>query len=433
MRMRWVAIPILLLCIQAAHAENDEMARLRAELEQTRAIVEQLAARLDAMEAAAAATGMAATSESPPAPAPAATSANAFNPAVSVVLQGSYNAYSKDPGARTLPGFVPGDEVGQPNQGFSLGESELNFSASIDPLFNGSLTMALEDDGEGGTEIGLEEAYIETLALPHGVKIKAGRMFPVLGYLNEIHAHADAFVDRPLPYQAFLGGDNYVDDGVQLSLLLPTDFYAEIGGGAFRGTGFPAAGADEDGKGALTLFARTGGDIGLSQSWVAGLSFLHADAADRITGNLTFNGTIETCIADAKYTWAPGGNLAARYLVLQGEYLHNRTDGSYNGLPYDEDSSGWYAQLVYKLRPQWKVGYRYSALNPPEVAAAFSGTTLDHAGHRPRTQSLLLGFDYSEFSSLRFQYSRDRSGPQTDNIGMLFYTVSMGAHGAHQY
>ena len=95
-------------------------------------------------------------------------------------------------------------------------------------------------------------------------------MFPVLGYLNEIHSHADAFVDRPLPYRAFLGGDNFRDDGIQASVILPTDLFAEVGGGMYRGTGFPAAGSASSGRGADTLFARIGGDVGVSHSWLAG-------------------------------------------------------------------------------------------------------------------------------------------------------------------
>ena len=37
-----------------------------------------------------------------------------------------------------------------------------------------------------------------------GLNIKAGRAFWTLGYLNEHHAHADDFADRPLPYRAYL-------------------------------------------------------------------------------------------------------------------------------------------------------------------------------------------------------------------------------------
>lgn len=430
MRLAAAALPLLFL-IAPAFAAGDELAELRAELEQTKALVQELETRLAAVEVEAraptAAPVVAAT------PDIGSSSANAFNPAISVVLQGSYNAYSADAEGAEISGFVLGDEARLPNEGFSLGESEINLSANIDTMFYGSLTAALATDDGGGTEIGLEEAYIETLALPYGAKFKAGRMFPVLGYLNEIHAHADAFVDRPLPYRAFFGGGNYADDGVQLSLLLPTDLYAEIGAGAFRGTGFPAAGSANSGNGSQTLFARIGGDSGASQSWLAGVSYLRAKAVERVNGDLTFNGVSNVYIVDAKYTWSPNGNLANEFLVLQGEYFRGRSDGNYNAVDYNENSTGWYAQAVYKFHPQWKVGYRLARMNAPGVPSAFIGSALDNDGHDPLTQSVLLEFDNSEFSSLRLQYTRDESGPLTDNAGALLYTISMGAHGAHKY
>lgn len=436
MRMSVVLAALFaLFMMPLAHAASDEVTRLRVELEQTRTLVQQLADRLAAVEARGgpplSAPPMSSQAAATP-PAAGPVSPSAFNPAISVVLQGAFNAYSRDPKDAVISGFVLGEEAGLPSEGFSLGESEINLSANIDPLFYGALTAALEDDG-GATEIAVEEAFIETLSLPFGAKVKAGRMFPVFGYLNEIHSHADAFVDRPLPYRAFLGADNFRDDGLQVSAVLPTDLYAEIGAGAFRGIGFPAAGSGSDGTGAETLFARLGGDIGISQSWLAGLSYLRGEAVDRETEDLTFNGTADVYAADAKYTWSPNGNLANQYLVLQAEYLWRQEDGDYNTIAYDEDADGWYAQAVYKFMPQWKLGYRYARLGAPSLPPDLVGTALDSAGHEPRAHSLLIEWDHSEFGSLRLQYTGDDSGPQTNDEAVLRYTMSMGAHGAHKY
>ena len=51
--------------------------------------------------------------------------------------------------------------------------------------------------------------------------------------MNEHHAHTDDFADCPLPYRAFLN-KAYNDDGLEVSHVLPTDFYTEIGGGVFK-------------------------------------------------------------------------------------------------------------------------------------------------------------------------------------------------------
>ena len=70
-------------------------------------------------------------------------SASAFNPAISLILNGSYANLSRDPSLYRLQGFIPsGGEVGPGVRSFSLGESELTLSASIDPTFSGRLTAA---------------------------------------------------------------------------------------------------------------------------------------------------------------------------------------------------------------------------------------------------------------------------------------------------
>src|SRR3954468_15654227 len=49
---------------------------------------------------------------------------NAFNPAVSLILQGTAARSSQDPANYQISGFAPsGGEVAPPRRGFSLGES----------------------------------------------------------------------------------------------------------------------------------------------------------------------------------------------------------------------------------------------------------------------------------------------------------------------
>jgi hypothetical protein len=432
------ALPVLFYISPALASED--IAQLKQELQHTQVLLKKLEQRLEAVEVEnKTMTRKLATVQAPPpaAPQPAIvekgskSSDNALNPAISAILMGGVNAYSRNPATAKMAGFAQGEEAGLANRGFSLGESELNFSSNIDNMFYGSLTTALSEQG-GDTEIELEEAFIETLALPYGAKAKAGRFFPVLGYLNEIHAHADSFIDRPLPYRAFLGGSNFSDDGVQLSVVLPTRLYSEIGGGAFAGSAFPASDHGH-GVSAQTGFARVGGDIGVSHAWRAEVSTLHGQATDRETDDVIFNGDTHLYIADAKYTWAPNGNPANQSLTLQGEYFWRNEDGDYNAIVYDRGSSGWYGQAVYKFQPQWKTGYRFASLDGAGIEPGLEATVLDAQGHNPYAHSLLLEYDNSEFSSIRLQYTRDESDQEANDTAMLWYTVSMGAHKAHQY
>ena len=152
---------------------------------------------------------------------------NEFNPAISLILDGHYASYSRDHAGYGLPGFQLDAEAGLPSEGLSLDETELAMSANVDDKFYGFLTAALEQT-DGETEVAVEEAYFETLALPKGLKLKAGQFLSEIGYLNPIHAHAWDFNDAPLAYLAMLNS-GYKDAGVQLSWIVPTTLFIQLG------------------------------------------------------------------------------------------------------------------------------------------------------------------------------------------------------------
>ncbi len=368
------------------------------------------------------------------------TRGNAFNPSIGVVFNGRFSAFKQDPESFSLPGFPLGGETGPGAEGLALDETEFGFSANADDLFFASVTAAL-DAGEQGVEVDLEEAYIQTLSLPYGATLKAGRFFPALGYLNENHDHTDDFVDRPLPYQAFLA-DQYNDEGVQLSVILPTELYIQTGGGVFRGADFPAGGSPNGGVGAYSAFLRLGGDIGFSNNWRAGVSYLHSDAEGRVSGEegapieelLSFDGNSDLLIADFKYQWSPEGNVRQRYVTLQGEYFRRYDDGLFNDIPVSAVDDGFYLQGVYKFAPKYRTGYRFALLDPDGgLPAALAGTALDAMGRKTRSHSVMFDWSNSEYSALRTQFTHEKRGLLTDNRFYIQYILSIGAHGAHNF
>lgn len=361
------------------------------------------------------------------------TAANTFNPAIGAVLVG--RLADVDTGWEAIPGFLPGGELGPGGAGFSLGESELNMKASIDTLFYGALTLALEDE-DGETEIGVEEAWIQTTGLGSGLTGTFGRFFSGVGYLNQFHRHADDFADRPLPYQAFLGGQ-YLVDGAQARWLAPTPVFLELGSELSWGSGFPATANGERSPGAWSLFAKVGGDIGLSHSWQAGVSWLSADVNERGAGEDAapddlFSGDSELAVVDFIWKWAPDGNNLVRNFKLAAEYFRREEEGSFAGLPYDGDQDGWYAQGVYQFRQGWRAGYRHDAVST-DNGALFAGTPLADPASRPKRDSVMLDWSPSEYSRWRLQYTRDRVLEQSGNQFFLQYLMSLGAHGAHQF
>ena len=422
----------------------------------------------DAQKAAAAAqTASAAsgqTAAAAPAPAVSATaagggnpqsSAAAFNPAIGAVLDGKGMVSSHNPNTWRLPGFALGDQAKPPPRGPSIGESEINLQANVDQALFGNLTIAFENDNS----VNIEEAFVQPTALPWNFTAKLGRFFSGIGYLNEQHAHTWDFADAPLPYLAFLNGQ-YGDDGVQLRWLAPSNMFIELGGEAMRGASFPANSVSEAltnnhnaGLGAWSAFLHIGDDINESSSYSAGISYLGTRSSNRATdpvggppGSDQFTGVDHTLIADAVYKWAPNGNFAQSYVKLQGEGFLRKESGAFTALNFAGTpgvatthslnsglQSGFYVQGVYQFMPFWRVGLRYDQVHAPSLGPGFAGTTLDSRDLTPRRYSAMIDYSTSEFGRFRVQYNRDEARPNPDNEFILQYTVSLGAHGAHQY
>jgi len=372
-----------------------------------------------------------------------AKKANTFNPAISLILNGSYTDYENDPDIYRLPGFALSNEAGLEAEGFSLGESEITLGASVDQLFYAQATFALADDA-GETSIETEEAYFETLGLSEGVRVKAGRFYSAIGYLNSKHRHTWDFSDAPLVYRAMFG-DQLKQDGAQLSWILPTDFYFLVGGEAGNGVSYPSAG-NHYGVGDWTVYTRVGGDIGLSHSWQLGLSRWQADdVEDRHSQGLddpSYSGDSSIDGIDVVYKWAPDGNAQQQNLKLQAEYFHRSEQGvvtlneTGQDSTYDGSQDGWYAQAVYQFMPRWSAGLRYDRLNSDNTGsdeAVLDQAALLDNGHTPQRVSLELSWEPSEFSRIRTQFNRDDSTTETDNQFIIQYTMAMGAHGAHAY
>jgi hypothetical protein len=457
----------------AVGESSEEITAIRRELESMREAYEarlrELEARLEQAESRAREQATAAWStpraqqEAPPTPqASYGSGANRFNPALSVILQGSLNSYSQNPDDYALPGFQLGGEAGLPAEGFTLDETEIIASASVDHLFAAQTTLALHDDGHD-TEIELEEAYIDPLALPAGLGGRFGRFYSDIGYLNRFHPHAWDFRDNPLVYRAFLGRQ-YGDDGVRLSWIAPTDIYFTLGAERFAGNNFPAGESQRTLGDVQSLYLKLGGDVGSSHAWQAGVSGLWVDAHDREGGGhahagedpaaTSFSGDSTLAIADFVWRWAPQGNPRQRNLKLQSEFFYRDESGhvtvSEDAAPglldYDGTQKGWYAQAVYQFIPHWRLGLRYDWLSAnndlsaldlgsfADAADLVAASGLDSDGHDPQRWSGMLDWSPSEFSRLRLQYNRDQSRPDnTDHQWTLQYLMSIGSHGAHEF
>ena len=192
------------------------------------------------------------------------------------MLQGVYANLSQDPNKYAIHGFVPSGDIAPAKRGFSIAESELGLSASVDDKFAANLIFSLAPDNS----VEVEEAYGIFTAVPNGFAPKFGRFLSAIGYLNDQHQHVWDFFDAPLPYQAFLGGQ-FKSDGLQLKWVAPTDTFLEFGGEIGDGSSFPGTDRNKNGIGSGAAYVHAGGDIGTSNSWRAGLSYLQLRPNDR--------------------------------------------------------------------------------------------------------------------------------------------------------
>ncbi len=463
-----IASAVAMVCALPAWAQHTtdagaDVAALRKDLEALRRHYE---ARIQAIEErikqAEARVGQAvATAETARQDAQAATqaatppvAANSFNPEISLILAGRY-AHLDDIPKRLITGYLPLSDMPEgPSRGFSVDASELSIAANIDPWFRGYANIVYTDEA-----VEVEEAYFQTLGLGGGFTVKGGRFRSALGYMNEQHPHQWDFVDNPLMYQA-LFGEGYIQDGLQAKWIAPADLLIELTGDVGRGAAFPGSDRDDNGANAYTLGVHLGGDAGPSNSWRAGVSYLHTEAQDRpffgvdpaavdVTG--TFTGRSKTWLADVVWKWAPGGNPRQTHFKFQAEWFKREEAGDLScsdpaaasltcdGTPgdYDADQTGWYVQGVYQFMPRWRVGYRYDRLDRGTVnfLGADAGVTLASlADHNADKHSLMLDWSPSEFSRLRLQYARDQSmqGIEEDQYS-LQYIYSLGTHGAHKF
>jgi hypothetical protein len=382
------------------------------------------------------------------APAPA-SGISAFNPAISAVLQGAYTNLSQDPNKYALAGFAPSGDIVPAPRSFSIAESELALSASVDDKFYGNLIFSLTPENT----VSVEEAYGVYTAAPYGIAPKFGRFLSSIGYLNDQHQHAWDFYDAPLVYQAFLGGQ-YQNNGLQVKWVAPTELFVELGAEIGSGESFPGNSRNKNGTGNGNAYVHVGGDVDASNSWRAGLSYLQTAAQDRqyaqldTAGNdaqLSFTGKSKLAIADFVWKWSPNGNAQERNFKLQGEFFWRRESGDLTydsdgalGLTntggYRSDQNGFYVQGVYQFMPAWRVGVRYDWLNPGSVDYGANGGYFGATSFNPQRTAVMIDWTPSEFSRFRVQYQQAKLRPDvTDNEIFVQYILTLGAHGAHNF
>ena len=378
-----------------------------------------------------------------------------FNPDISVIMDGVYQSSNPKHNVgsimQDIQGFTNTGSEEDPGEGFNARESELVFSSNIDPYFYGYLVASMQNEGAG-----IEEAIIQTTALPYGLEVKAGKLFSNFGRINSQHGHAWDFIDRPLIYQLTLGEEGLNDNGIQVSYLAPTSFYLLAGMEAFQGDNPQTFGyygdaplPERTGPRVFVGWFKVAPELSSQSEMQLGVSFgqgIHQAILDT-----NGDGTDDNWLSGDSRFW--GFDFVYKYDALkaygegkwtvQGEYFSRKQDltvkqDDISGLTNQHQVSyqdGYYLQATYGFLPNWHAGVRWeqaglvNKVNEPDG----SRNSLDPS----QRESLELTYRLSEFSCLRFQFANGKYETSTgnENASQVFLQmqVSLGKHGAHKF
>ncbi len=340
-----------------------------------------------------------------------------------------------------------GLELGARDKGLGLGHSDLMVRGAFNEHFSGEAVLGFHTQDKK-LEQHVENAWVQTRSLPHGLQVRAGRFASQIGYLNELHPHADDFTERPLLYRGLLGGHWY-DDGVRLTWTAPTPFYLRFGAEVFSGKKLVREATPDSTSLVSTLNMKMGNDIGPSSSWQWGLSHVqnkreaevevHDPAAEAHSHSASFSGK-RMWISDLVWKWAPEGNNRNQQVRLNWEYAQVSGINRYADSTMRHRASSLGA--VWKFTPAWEVGVRTDWLRvaKPEDHSG----TIEFGNGRLSENAIMLAYKPSHMQTLRLQLTQQRASGANDDGEPVFakpagrsiqlqYVIAFGAHGAHSY
>jgi hypothetical protein len=351
-----------------------------------------------------------------------------LNPRVSVI--GDFIArYREDP-----------PEGEERNLDFGVSELELAFQAAVDPYLQFDVFVALHDEGsaesvgsdvghshaEEGFEVHLEEAYVTTLALPVGLQLRGGRFRQRLGRANTQHPHEQVWVDQPTVLLATLGAEQFIDDGVELSWLMPLPFFWELSGAVSRGPAeSPTWVRSEDDDFVFTTHSKIFLDLSRASSLELGQSWVRGPA-----GEMGFD-RADVYGLDFTWKWIPdnyrGISWQTEVLSRSRPEATHDTDVTADHHARTLDDDGFYSFLEWRLAKRWSVAgrldvFEYAGMEEPAVEDR-------------RDVSFIGQFRPSEFQTLRLQikHTDDDLLASTTRTAYFNWVWAMGAHGAHPF
>jgi hypothetical protein len=246
-------------------------------------------------------------------------------------------------------------------RGFTVQNVELSMLGAVDPYLKGEAHVVFQLDDNGETGVELEEAFITTQSLPAGLQLKAGQFFTDFGRLNATHPHTWSFVNAPVISTRVLGEDGLRGPGARLSWLTPAPWYSELFLGVQQSNGetLPSF-LGREGQDPIGGHPWKGGSIGSARDALWTLRWLNSVA---LTKEATLN---------LGASWATGPNASGpgeRTDVVGLDAFYKWTSAkAEKGFPFVAWQSEWMSRR-----------YQAAAFTD-DLGAAFPGETLRDSG-----------------------------------------------------
>lgn len=294
------------------------------------------------------------------------------------------------------------------DNGLSLQEVELQFSADVDPYFRVDAALSVHPD-ENHYAIEPEEVYAKTTSIPY-ITFKLGRFHAALGRHNEFHTHAFPFIDAPLINQRLLGADGLTEVALSTAVLIPTPWFMELTLQILQGE-------------SSDIFASTDSSL----AYVTRLRNLF-DLTDDFTMDLGISGakgknaydqTSKASGFDLTFKWRPnfGGKYTA--LIVGTEFLQGEVLGRKN----DEKPRGDSVYAQYQFAERWWIEARTEQTRNRE-----------NSDETQKKTSVLLAFFPSEFSGIRADVDLLKDNNNQKRLSYILQgNFTIGAHPAHSY
>lgn len=434
--LTFIAVVMLGASPAAAEVSVDQLAELRAAVQELTATVHSQHVRISQLEQA-----NAQLAQRPPAPSGAGLSGSAATSAEAPAEGAAGRTiYNPNVAASSLSAFNPeigvlADIIGQASESGADGEGndtitarevELILGHPIDPYSRLDVTIAFPELEAAE----LEEAYITHWGLPAELRGRIGRFKPKLGKAITLHRDTLDTVDEPLVVAQYFGAEGLSRSGVDVTGFLPVPWTAvvhEVTAGVLEG------GIGEGGtllgevKRRPTYYAHVKNfwDVTEDTNMELGATFLSgskdADSHYEVHA-LGLDATLVHYVTPSnKLKWQ-----SEAYLQDRDEAFADALDPNTSEVVrtrFQDRPWGWYSLLDYRLSPRFGIGGRFDYVEPIDTDPGLL------VRHGDTAWSGYVTFYQSEFARWRAQvrHSNFALGGD-DNTVFVQGTVAIGVH-----